>query len=106
MPENYSFVSKGEDKWASILITKGKYTGIIYQYGRVSVAEEENEDGNLPLSFDYNVIDFNGHEFQDLIESKEFKNTLGDILVEILDEQLDQDNLEYSAATSDTSDND
>ena len=52
MPENYSFVSRGNDKWASIVITKGKYTGIIYQYGRVSVAEKENEDGNLPLSFD------------------------------------------------------
>ena len=38
------------------------------------------------------------------IESKEFKNTLGDILVEILDEQLDQGNLEYTAATRDTSD--
>tara|TARA_E500000331_G_C16932923_1_gene572774 strand:- start:238 stop:558 length:321 start_codon:yes stop_codon:yes gene_type:complete len=106
MPENYSFVSRGDDKWASVMIQKGLYKGIIYQYGRVAVAEEENEDGNLPLSFDYNVIDYNGHEFQDLIESKEFKNTLGDILVEILDEQLDQDNLEYSAATSDTSDND
>ena len=33
-----------------------------------------------------------------------FKNTLGDILVEILDEQLDQGNLEYTAATRDTSD--
>ena len=104
MSKNYSFVSKGDDKWASIMISKGPYKGIIYQYGRVSLAPVENEDGNLPLSFDYNVIDFNGHEFQDLIESKEFKNTLGDILVEILDEQLDQGNLEYTAATRDTSD--
>ena len=105
MSKNYSFVSKGDDKWASIMISKGPYKGIIYQYGRVSLAPVENEDGNLPLSFDYNVIDFNGHEFQDLIESKEFKNTLGDILVEILDEQLEQGNLEYTAATRDTSDN-
>ena len=104
MSKNYSFVSRGDDKWASIMISKGPYEGIIYQYGRVSVATVENEDGNLPLSFDYNVIDFNGHEFQDLIESKEFKNTLGDILVEILDEQLEQGNLEYTAATRDTSD--
>ena len=105
MSKNYSFVSKGDDKWASIMISKGPYKGIIYQYGRVSLAPVENEDGNLPLSFDYNVIDFNGHKFQDLIESKEFKNTLGDILVEILDEQLEQGNLDYAAATSDTSDN-
>ena len=105
MPENFTYVSRGQDQWASIMITKGEYEGIIYQYGRVSVAEEENEDGNMPLSFEYNVVDYNGHEFQDLIESKEFKNTLGDILVEILDEQLEQGNLDYAAATSDTSDN-
>ena len=105
MSKKYSFVSRDDDNWTSVMISKGPYEGIVYQYGRVSVATVENEDGNLPLSFDYNVIDFNGHEFQDLIESKEFKNTLGDILVEILDEQLEQGNLEYTAATRDTSDN-
>ena len=96
MPENYSFVSRGEDKWASILITKGKYTGIIYQYGKVSVAERENEEGNLPLSFDYNVVDYNNFEEDDIHSSTDFKNTLGDILVEILDEQLETSNLEYN----------
>ena len=42
MPENFTYVSRGQDQWASIMITKGEYEGIIYQYGRVSVAEEEN----------------------------------------------------------------
>ena len=76
MPENYSFVSRGEDKWASILITKGKYTGIIYQYGRVSVAEKENKDGNMPLSFDYNVLDYNNFNEDYIHSSMEYKNTL------------------------------
>ena len=62
MPENYTYVSRGTEKWASIMITKGKYDGVIYQYGRVSVAEEENEDGKMPLSFQYNVIDEVGHD--------------------------------------------
>ena len=96
MPENYTYVSRGQDQWASIMITKGKYEGIIYQYGRVSVAEKENEDGKMPLSFDYNVVDVNGHEKEELDSSTEFKNTLGDILVEILDEQLEAANLEYN----------
>jgi len=96
MPENYTFVSRGKEKWASILITKGDYEGIIYQYGRVSVAEKENEDGTMPLSFDYNVVDENGHDKEELDSSVEFKNTLGDILVEILDEQLEAGNLEYN----------
>ena len=96
MPENYTYVSRGTEQWASIMITKGEYEGVIYQYGRVSVAKKENEDGTMPLSFDYNVIDQNGHDKDKLDNSPEFKNTLGDILVEILDEQLETGNLEYN----------
>ena len=96
MPENYTYVSRGQEQWASIMITKGEYEGVIYQYGRVSVAEEENEDGTMPLSFDYNVIDQNGHNKEKLDSSVEFRNTLGDILVDILDEQLEAGNLEYN----------
>ena len=96
MPENYSFVSRGDDKWASIMISKGPYKGIIYQYGRVSVSDEEDENGCGRLSFQYNVIDEVGHDLKDLEKSEEFKNTLGDILTEILDEQLEADNLEYN----------
>ena len=96
MSKNYSFVSRDDDNWTSVMISKGPYEGIIYQYGRVSVATVENEDGNLPLSFDYNVVDYNNFKESDIHSSKDFKNTLGDILVEILDEQLEAGNLEYN----------
>ena len=96
MSKNYTFVSKSDDDWASVMIKDGKYEGIIYQYGKVSVAESEDENGNMPLSFKYNIIDYSGHNQEDLESSVEFKNTLGDILVEILDEQLEADNLEYN----------
>ena len=96
MPENYTYVSRGTEQWASIMITKGEYEGVIYQYGRVSVAEKENEDGTMPLSFDYNVVDQNGHDKEELDSSVEFKNILGDILVDVLDEQLEAGNLEYN----------
>ena len=96
MPENYTFVSRGKEKWASIMLTNGEYEGVIYQYGKVSVPEGEDENGNMPLSFKYNIVDYNGHDEEDLESSKDFKNTLGDILVEILDEQLKVGSLEYN----------
>ena len=96
MTEKYRFVSREGDKWASVLIDSGKYNGIIYQYGKVSVPEEENEDGNMPLAFKYNVIDYNGYTEETLKETEEFVTVLGDILVVILDEQLEKDNLEYA----------
>ena len=96
MPKNYTFVSRDKDNWTSILITKGDYEGVIYRYGRVSVAEKENDEGNLPLSFKFNVLDYNNHNEEELNASVEFKDTIGDILVEILDKQLEAGNLEYN----------
>ena len=40
--ERYSYVSKVDDKWASLCINGGKFDGVIYNYGKVSVSEEEN----------------------------------------------------------------
>ena len=96
MATKYKFVSREGDKWASILIYKGKYEGIIYQYGKVSVPKEENEDGNMPLVFKYTIVEFNSHTDESLKETEEFTTTIGDILVSILDEQLEKDNLEYA----------
>ena len=96
MTEKYRFVSREGDKWASILIDSGKYNGVIYQYGKVSVPKEENEDGNMPLVFKYTIVEFNSHTDESLKETEEFTTTIGDILVSILDEQLEKDNLEYA----------
>ena len=68
----------------------GRYQGVIYKYGRVSVAEEENPDGSLNLQFDYGIVDNNGHKeeyFRD-----DFKNLIGDILVDIIDKEALNDN--------------
>jgi len=50
----------------------------------------------MPLSFKYNILDYNGHTKESLEETPDFANVLGDILVEILDEQLAEGNLEYA----------
>ena len=96
MPKNYTFVSRGEEQWASILITKGDYEGVIYQYGKVSLAEHENEKGKLPMSFKFNIVEYNNHNEEKLNASEDFKNTIGDILVEIIDELLEAGILEYN----------
>ena len=68
----------------------GRYQGVIYKYGRVGVAEKENPDGTLNLQFDYGIVDNNGHKeeyFRD-----DFKNLIGDILVDIIDKEALNDN--------------
>ena len=43
MKDRYKFVSRKEDNWASICLTGGRYSGIIYQYGIVEVLGDKEE---------------------------------------------------------------
>ena len=90
----YTFVSQKGDKWASVCIRKGKFKNVIYNYGKVSVNHrEENDDGSLPFRFEYTIIDnalLQREEF-----GEEFFTQIGDILVDIIDDQLKEKNLEY-----------
>ena len=94
--DRYAYVSKIDDNWASLCIKGGKFDGVIYNYGKVSVSsEKENEDGTLPFQFEYNIIDNIGISREDFDE--EFFTLIGDILVDIIDEQMEEDNLEYKS---------
>jgi len=57
--DRYMFVSQENEEWASIMIKDGKFKDVIYNYGKVSIPEEDNlnEDGTLPFHFEYNIID-------------------------------------------------
>ena len=88
------FVSQKDAKFASVMIKAGKFKDVIYKYGKVSIGEEEDEKGNLPFRFEYNIIDNVGIPREEFGE--EFFTLIGDILVEIIDEQLEEENLEYS----------
>jgi len=87
------FVSQVEDEWASVCIKGGKFDGVIYNYGKVSVPKKENDDGTLPFRFEYNIIDNVGISREEFGE--EFFILLGDILVDIIDDQLKENKLGY-----------
>ena len=88
------FVSQKDAKFASVMIKDGKFKDVIYNYGKVSLPEEEDENGNMPFRFEYDIIDNVGIPREEFGE--EFFTLIGDILVEIIDEQLEEENLEYS----------
>ena len=54
---------------------------------------EENPDGTLPFKFDYSIIENVGISRDNF--GDEFFILIGDILVDIIDEQIEEDNLEY-----------
>ena len=75
-----------------------KYKNILYYYQNAKVEEIEN---NAILSFDYCILNYEGHEHDDLKNDHEFKTLLGDILVELTatdknNDQTRNDNTEES----------
>jgi len=88
----YSFVTNPKRDLQGIAIKQGKYFGVIYEYDKVTfgkVDDEElllnkNKNGEVILSFGYNVLDSYGFKQKDF-ENDEFVNLLGNILVDVID---------------------
>ena len=82
----YVFAQQEGKDYSCVKLTEGKFKDVIYHYGKVSFASEENADGKLPMKFDY-TIDKNPNDI-DLLDNQEFIDYIGDILVEVMEEKL------------------
>ena len=71
-------------------IRKGKFEGVVYKYGKVSLGDE-TKDGNLPFRFEYDILDNNMIPREE-VDDKNFFELLGDILVDIIDRQENLNN--------------
>ena len=93
--DKYTFVENKEKSWQAVGLTKdaGKYQGVVYKYGKVSFGEKEDKNGNLPLKFEWQVLDSNGLPKE--MMGEDFFNLIGDILYDILDQQLKDGSLQY-----------
>ena len=83
--DQYVFITNKDQEMQCIGIREGKFEGVVYKYGKVSLGEE-TKDGNLPFRFEYDILDNNlipREEFDD----DDFFKLLGDILVDIIDRQ-------------------
>ena len=91
--DRYTFVTDNKTAWTCIGIRGGKFDGVVYKYGKVTLPEKENEDGTLPFQFEYDIVDPNS--LQREVFDEEFFILIGDILVDIMDDQLKEKSLEY-----------
>ena len=83
--DKFVYVESESQDQTCIGIKGGKFAGVVYKYGKVSFAKEEDKNGNLPMQFQYDIVDNNGIQREQFDD--EFFNLIGDILVEIMDEQ-------------------
>ena len=83
--DKFVYVTTKEQDQTLIGIKEGKFSGVVYKYGTVSFAKEEDKNGNLPMQFQYDIVDNNGIQREQFDD--EFFKLIGDILVEVIEEQ-------------------
>ena len=87
--EDYVFVEKPGEDFTGLKLISGPFASIVYKYGNVGFRpESEAIDGALPMVFDYTVME---NKIEADTDSQEFINHIGDILVVLLDEKLEEE---------------
>ena len=98
--EDYIFVEKSGEDFTGLKLISGPYSHVVYKYGNVGFApESEAVDGQLPMKFDYTIIE---NKIQADTDSQEFIDHIGDILVVLLDEKLKERQLDGENWTNST----
>ena len=85
-----------DDKTVHIKLLEGEYKDTIYKYGKVKVEEKDEE---CYLLFAYDVIQSPVMKPKKLEKNEDFKNHIGNILVEIMSGNLEQEIIDESGTT-------
>jgi hypothetical protein len=89
MIRNYELLDEDNNGNQLIQLTSTEYSGIIYNYGRVRLVEE---DDLLRVQFEYDI-----HENPvGVVDKDKFRNHIGDILIDLLEENLLKNNVVYT----------
>lgn len=93
-----TFGYKLEDDLFGVEIKTGEFTGIKYTYGTLRFPDEENENGEYVLSFDYTVREGKVDENA----TKRFESVISDVLNSVLLDSLQQAEKRYTNETRNT----
>ena len=53
--DSYVFVESTSQNQTCIGIQDGKFAGVVYKYGKVSVGDER-KDGQMPFKFEFEIV--------------------------------------------------
>ena len=82
--KKYVFAQRQQDDYTCIKLVEDKYKDIIYKYGNVGFKPKEDSE-EMSVIFDYNVLkNPSGIDY----DNEEFINHIGDILIDLVEEQL------------------
>lgn len=74
-----------------IKVESGEFSHVITTVSNVSVQDDESSpDGNAVLSFNFDVV-YDAEKPKELFETVDFKNTIGDILLNLITENMENE---------------
>lgn len=84
----YELTDKNSDNGLAIIqITEGEFRDVEFAFGKISFGEDDEED-NCKVTFDFEVITPpKGKTCQEAEDMLELQDTIGKILINILEEQ-------------------
>jgi hypothetical protein len=84
----YTFVEKPNADYMAIRLTEAdKYGTFIYKYGKIQFGPQTDEE-KIRVTFDWSIIENSIPLTNEILDSNEFVNFLGDILVDIVEHSL------------------
>ena len=98
---SYNYVEHKKTNEPAFKITEGKYEGTVWNYKKIKMPSYDVDGGmidleeakQLVLTFEYDVL-YNPTD-EDL-KSDEFRNIIGDILLEVIDASLEHDQIKFN----------
>ena len=76
-----------------VQITQGPFNHVVIKYNNFKMVDKENSDGSLDCNYSYDIVlapaDIGEREISDL-EGEKFEKLLGEIILEILQEQINE----------------
>lgn len=83
--KTFRVVENPHEQDAAIEIIEGDFKGLVYQYGKVGF-----EDGKPNINFERTIrrLPDSGEELDNLLNNNDLNKVMGDILVEIMQEQM------------------
>lgn len=86
--KTFRVVENPHEQDAAIEIIDGEFKGLVYQYGKVGF-----EDGKPNINFERTIrrLPDSGEELDNLLNNNDLNNLMGNILVEIMQEQIQKE---------------
>lgn len=82
IPKYAILEARDKEDTCPVMITEGPFESFVYQYYTVNITEEG------VLKFDYEILEKPDSDY----DNEAFQNTIGDLLVHMIEEQMSNDN--------------